>query len=280
MRSLPRPTFSAEEVFRVCISRVRNRDLKARLEACVPEIIQDTLDFDSKAPVAKLHLIQRKTHVNGNVTKDEMEKVYTDRMVGKDGPGRSYYLSLRYPQGEDKCPFCGQRPSSTLDHYLAKTHYPSLVVSPTNLVPACKDCNFIKNHTTPTRSEEETLHPYFDHIEDSQWLFARVVQTNPASLHYFIQPPAHANPLQAERIQHHFRLYDLATLYSSEATSEMSDLSFQMRNLLNKVGPAAVRRHLTEIAESCFHNRRNSWKTAMYQALCSDDWYCSVGAGL
>lgn len=280
MRPLPEPTFSAEEVFRLSISKVRDADLKIRLEGCILEIIADSIDFDNKATTAQLHSIAKKTHVNGNVTKDEMVKVYTDRMVNKKGPGRSYYEKLRYPIGHDKCPLCGQLPIKSLDHHLAKTDYPSLAVSPNNLVPACKDCNEIKSTAAPTKSEEETLHPYFDNIDGDQWLFAKVLQTTPVAFSFYIKPPATASPLLTERVKYHFILYKLDAVYKSEAATEVSDMAYQMNNLLKMAGPQAVQQHLAETANSCLHSRKNSWKTAMYQALAADSWYCNIGVGL
>jgi hypothetical protein len=278
MRTLPKPSFTAGDVFKTSISRVRTRTLKTRLENCLTEVIQDTLEYEKKALRAQLHLLPKKTLVNGNVTKEEMEKIYTSRMVPKNGPGRNYYEKLRYPPGSDKCPFCGQRPSSTLDHYLAKSDYPTLVVSPINLVPACKDCNFIKSNSFPTKSEEETLHPYFDSIDDQQWLYGRVNQTTPPSISYYIKAPTHASSILAERVKYHFSLYDLGTLYASEAATELSDIEYMMDKMLRDVGPQAVQKHLEEIAESCAQNKINSWKTAMYQALANNNWYCNEGA--
>lgn len=280
MRPLPKPTFSAEEVFRISISKVRDEDLKTRLEGCIPEIITDSVDFDNKATTAQLHQITKKTHVNGNVTKDEMIKVYTGRMVNKKGPGRRYYEKLRYPKGHDKCPLCGQLPIKSLDHYLAKTDYPTLAVSPNNLVPACKDCNEIKSTAAPTKSEEETLHPYFDNIDGDQWLYAKVLQTSPVSFSFYINPPTGASPILAERVKYHFKLYKLDALYKTEAATEVSDMAYRMSNLLIISGPQVVQQHLAETANSCFHSRKNSWKTAMYQALAADSWYCNIGAGL
>ncbi|AZK44959.1 HNH endonuclease [Paenibacillus lentus] len=277
MRSLPLPTFTAETVFRESISRVQDPDLKDRLERCIPEINQDTRDYNNKAATAKLHLVQRKTHVNGNVTQKEMEAVYTGRMAKKNGPGRSFYERLRYQTVDGKCPLCGQLPVKTLDHYLAKTDYPSLAVSPTNLIPACSDCNKTKNATFPTRSEEETLHPYFDNIENEQWLYARVMQTAPPSLSYFINPPAGASPLLASRVSYHFELYQLNVLYSSEAGSEFRNIAFQMKKLHRVGGPGAVRQQLLERAESSLHENLNSWKSAMFQALANDIWYQTTG---
>ena len=278
MRTLPKPTFSVEDVFQTSISRVRNPALKTRLENCLSEVIQDSTDYENKASRAQLHLMPKKTIVNGNVTRLEMEKVYTSRMVPKDGPGRIYYEKLRYPTGSDKCPFCGQRPSSTLDHYLAKSDYPTIVVSPVNLVPACKDCNFVKNNSFPTKSEEETLHPYFDNIDNQQWLYGRVNQTSPPSISYFIDAPAYASTILTERVKYHFELYELGTLYASEAATELSDIAYLINKLLRDAGSEAVQQHLEDIAESCAQHKKNSWKTAMYQALASNYWYCTEGS--
>jgi hypothetical protein len=149
-----------------------------------------------------------------------------------------------------------------------------------NQEPACKDCNEIKSTAGPTKSEEETLHPYFDDIDGDQWLFAKVLQTSPVAFSFYIKPPTTASPLLAERVKYHFKLYKLDALYKSEAATEVSDMAYQMKNLLKTSGPQAVQQHLAETANSCLHSRKNSWKTAMYQALAVDSWYCNIGVGL
>ena len=42
----------------------------------------------------------------------------------------------------EKCPFCGIGTVSTLDHYLPKSKYPALAITPKNMIPACRDCNW------------------------------------------------------------------------------------------------------------------------------------------
>ncbi len=280
MQTLPRPSFTVSDVFKASISKVRQKDLKDRLINCLPEIIDDAQKYEEKVTSAELYLFPKKTVIAGNVTAKELEKVYTYRMVPKNSPGRIYYNKLRYPQGSDKCPLCGQRPLSTLDHYLSKTDYPTLSVLPINLVPACKDCNYIKSNSFPTKSEEETLHPYFDNIEGDKWLYATVNKTSPPSLTYYIDAPSNAPLKMAERVKYHFDLYDLGTLYTSEAAAELADISYLMKILRNDIGPEAVQEHLSATAQSCEINRMNSWKSAMYQALASDPWYCDKGAKL
>ncbi|WDQ32179.1 HNH endonuclease [Paenibacillus marchantiae] len=279
MRALTKPEFSAETVFLASISRVKNKELKQRLEDCLNEIIRDATDYDLKATEAKLHLLQKKTILNGNVTRKEMEAVYTDRFAKLKTPGRHFYDKLKETD-DGKCPLCNQLPVKTLDHHLAKSDFPSLALSPNNLVPACSDCNTIKKAAFPTSSEEETLHPYFDNIEDDQWLFADVLQTYPISMNFFIKPPTQVTELLAHRVLHHFNFYKLNTLYKSEAASELRNIAYQMRNLFELAGPEAVKEQLIERSESSFHDRLNSWKSAMYQALSNDNWYITTGIQL
>ncbi|GMK40557.1 hypothetical protein PCCS19_36130 [Paenibacillus sp. CCS19] len=278
MRTLPKPPFTAEEVFRQSISRVKDSELKQRLSNCLPEIITDSDNFDIKASSAQLHLIQDKPLVNNDVTVEEMEAVYVGRMAKIGGPGRDYYNRLRNAPVNGKCPLCGQRPVGTLDHYLPKSKHPSLAVSPNNLVPACGDCNFIKKASQPTKSEEEPLHPYYDNIETQKWLHAEVVRSNPVAFWFYISPPPGASELITERVKLHFSQYKLADLYASEAASELADIAFWMRELHQSGGPEVIRQHLTDTARSCTRNQINSWKTAMYEALANDEWYWNFGA--
>ncbi|MFD0673489.1 HNH endonuclease [Cohnella sp. GCM10027633] len=276
MLHLPAPTVTVRDVFSTSISNVQDADLKRRLEACLPEIEADTRDYESKAPLALLHTINRKTIINGNVTKDEMENVYTYRMVQREG--RDYYTQFKRPIDDvDTCPFCGHFTVRTLDHYLPKAKHPSLAVTPTNLVPSCWDCNTSKNARTPARSEEETLHPYFDNINDVQWLFGNVRHTEPVGVRYIIRAPVAANPVLASRVQEHFVAYNLGGVYSSQAGSKLRQIAGELSRLLQTQGSDAVRLQLMERAESCLEIHRNSWEGVLYQALAADDWYCSTG---
>ncbi len=161
---------SSEEVFRACISRIKDTDLKDRLELCETAIILAAQELETKAMNSTLHTISVSDNISGHVSGEEMEKVYTDRMVKKNSPGRMYYDKLISSTANGRCPLCGQRVVSTLDHYLPKAHFPSLAIAPLNLVPSCKDCNKVKMDKIPQNSEEETLHPYFDDIEGEFWL--------------------------------------------------------------------------------------------------------------
>jgi hypothetical protein len=189
MWKLEKPTRTARHAYTTCINRVQNAGLRARLELIENDIVAAATAFEAAAIATTLHTLQRADDVSGQVTKDEMSAIYTGRMAKKGAPGRIIYDELMATPAHGRCPLCGHRQVSTLDHHLPKARYPALAVAPLNLVPSCMDCNKAKTNTFPLASEDETLHPYFDDIEDDPWLSADVIQTAPAALRFYVAPP-------------------------------------------------------------------------------------------
>ena len=124
---------------------------------------------------------------------------------------------------------------------------------------------------------EETLHPYFDDIEDELWLRAAIVQTIPSALRFFVVSPVERDPVLAERTRRHFKMFDLASLYASQGAQELQNIKHYLINLLNRAGADGVRSHLIEIGGSCEIARKNSWQTAAYNAWAESDWFCDGG---
>jgi hypothetical protein len=162
-----------------------------------------------------------------------------------------------------------------LDHHLPKSRYPALAVAPLNLIPACMDCNKAKLERIPHSSAEETLHPYFDNVEDDEWLHAAVIQSVPAAVVFYPEPPAAWGAVMAARVVGHFSVFGLARLYGVQAAVELQNIRFHLGRLLTEAGPAGVRAHLIVVAQSCEQASVNSWQTAMYKALAASDWFVS-----
>jgi len=277
MRKLKKPEDLPKDVFNTCISNMRENDLKRRLRLCESAIVDASIEFDLKASNAMLHTIAISNNVAGEVSVAEMENVYTQKMVPQDSPGRIIYDKLISAPDFGRCPLCGQRIVSTLDHHLPKARYPALAVTPFNLVPSCQDCNKTKLAMTPIKSEEETLHPYYDNIEGDYWLYCRVVENNPVSLLYFVDPPGNWSEILRIRIENHFNVFHLAELYSTYAAEELANIYFSLQNLNQNKGENGVRNHLYEEAVSRARSLKNSWQTAMYRALANSDWFCTGG---
>jgi len=218
--------------------------------------------------------------VSPDITPDEMNKVYTQRMAKNGGPGRDIYDEIFASSPQGKCPLCAQRPVATLDHHMPKAHFPALAVAPLNLLPACSDCNKAKLDAIPTCAEEVALHPYYDDLGNDVWLSARVVETIPTALRFRVVFPAAWSSVFAARVQHHFQSLGLAALYASEAAEELVNIRHQLISLRARTATPGVRQELQRRAISCASGRPNGWRAAAYRAWYTSDWFCEGGFGL
>jgi hypothetical protein len=277
MLVVERPTKKAGDVFLICISRVRNKALKARLLSITNAIANASIEFENAALHTSLHRIARHAIVGGTVTQKEMAAVYTNRMVQNTAPGRFIYDELISASPHGRCPLCGQRYVSTLDHHLPKAHYPSLAVAPLNLIPSCGECNKAKLDITPLHAVDEMLHPYFDDIDQQRWLRGTVLETQPAVVHFSVVPPAGWSNLLSIRVKRHFATLGLGRLYGTEAATEILNIRLQMQNLHIATGANGVQEELAQRAASCRAVRQNSWQTAAYEAFAGSNWFCDGG---
>jgi hypothetical protein len=168
-------------------------------------------------------------------------------LLEADNPPWKKPSEVRRPRHEGRCYHHVQAVTVAIDQSAEKTLWQS--ATPVNLVPACMDCNMNKTNATPTCAEEQTIHPYFDDIEDELWLTATVVEERPAALLFDVAPPAHWPDVLAARVQKHFSTFRLQYLYGVNAAREMA----QQRGLLKKLhagaGAADVRAYLQDQAE-------------------------------
>lgn len=280
MWPLERPAHTAEATYTTCISRVRNPGLALRLGAATDSVVTASNEFDQAAQSGTLHQVEEHEIVAPDVTAQEMEKVYTQRMAKVSAPGRSIYndIFLSAPQG--RCPYCMQRSVGTLDHHLPKARFPALSVAPLNLVPACSDCNKAKLDAVPLSPEDVALHPYYDDLGDEIWLRAQVVEGQPSALRFGVAPPDTWDETLSARVRNHFRRLGLAALYASEAAEELLNVRHQLV-VLRAANPASgVRDELARRAESCSVARPNGWRSAAYRAWAASDWFCQNGFAL
>lgn len=276
MRPLPRPGHGARAVFRLCISRVSDPDLKTRLTAASDSIDVASGRFDQAATHGNLHQLAPDEAVPA-VSAAEMGKVYTQRMARRGAPGREVYDSILGAAPNGVCPLCQQRVASTLDHHLPKACFPALVVAPLNLVPACSDCNKAKLDALPRSAEEVALHPYYDNIDDVTWLAAQVVESAPSAVIYRVAAPSHWDPVLARRVRRHFTLLRLGELYAAQAAEELLNLRHQLGLVHEASGEHGMRAELLARYRSCLEARRNGWRTAAYRAWAKSDWFCCGG---
>jgi hypothetical protein len=276
MWSLPMPGYTARDTYLLCISRIRRPLVKTKVAGFEDAVADAAKRYIDEARAATLYTLKGADFApKSRDDCDDIIKVYTDRMAREGAPGRPVYDALKL--AAKRCPLCGHREVSTLDHHLPKTAFPLLCVAPANLIPACSDCNKGKSNALAATSATQTLHPYFDNINQDTWLKAEVVQETPPALMFSVDPPEHWTAALADRDRHHFDAFGLAELYGSQAAAELAEIAFQLERFHEAGGEDAVKEYLDLTATSRSMVGLNHWRPTAYRALSGSSWYCSGG---
>lgn len=275
MWKLDKPSEDATKIFKECVENKRE-PLRSSLLAYTDLVTNSESEFESKLMNSEVHKIERNHNVFNTVPKDAWKKVYDERFVGKTSPGRKYYDKLMLIPQNERCPFCNHGVVSTLDHYLPKAIYPTLVVTPLNLVACCFDCNKIKNDYEVFSMEEASIHPYYDDIDTDIWLRAELIKGDFLSFKFYVDQPESWSELLYLRMKTHFNLYNLNRLYSSNASSEMISAQRSILRLYKNSGVESVKAHLEERVFEYEFPTLNNWRVAMYRELLENEWFLSV----
>lgn len=277
MRRLAQPNEDASKVYRQCALAVRGNTKRSRMLSVETDVVAAAVAYAMAATGAALHQIPQTDGVAGTVTTQEMMSLYKTHMVRKNAVARGIYDRLMNSPPRKKCPLCGQRVVTTIDHHLPESLYPVFAVFALNLVPACSDCNKKKGTAAPGDANHQTAHPYFDDFESERWLYAKVCHGQPAALDFLVAPPEHWDEVKKRRATYHFTLLKLNELYVAHAAEELVNIRYRLIGLYKKAGSKGVHDHLQYEAESRADLHVNSWQTAAYEALAADSWFCDGG---
>ncbi|WP_124771774.1 HNH endonuclease [Micromonospora inaquosa] len=279
MWPVPRPHYAGWDVLNFygsCIVSNRSEDSRTRLIHLGKDVREAAERYESAAYFGELHRLKDlENQPDDAASRLDLLWAYTRGLV-QNATGRRHYdeLLARAPQG--RCPFCGHRDVSTLDHQLPKASYPLLAVVPDNLVPSCSECNHRKNDAVAPTTATQILHPYFEHASNGRWLFARVVSLDPPALLFFAEPDSTFTATMQGRIRHQFTQFRLATLYGTQASRQVAGERLRLNQLRQEGGPAAVREHLRATAHSWAATSLNCWQHAMYEALATDSGFLNT----
>lgn len=287
MRSIEKPDdneFGISSIYMMCVAEIGNEEVREAFYQCLAVIEKAAQDYNEAAEDSNFVAIKPDNRdkdevcLNG-LSKQQFAKLYTNQLVQKERPRNRVYEKLKNRAPLGKCPFCGYCDVESLDHYLPKSKYPLLTVLPLNLVPSCLSCNTGKSNEIAGMLEEQILHPYYDHdiIMNSQWIFADVIESTPPALEYYVHPPSYFDELQSKRAENHFRENNLKERYANQASNEISTLPLTLEHFFVNGGERKVKEHLRLRYQAEHQKYKNSWKTALYEALSNSDWYCSGG---
>lgn len=265
MKNLPTPLSdtNAEDIFEECVSAYRDKTKVATLLKCKDLVRLDSELYDKVIP-GKIEQFQQSS-LPDDVAKIDIIKVYTNKFVAEKSPGRKYYNIIREQAKLNICPICGIRPVKNLDHYLPKAKYPTLSVTPNNLIPSCRDCNMDKRDSASCDSQNIPVHLYFDDIPNEPWLHVTVGDN--LEILYYISCPKTVDEGVRKRLEKHLEFYDLHELYSSHASSQIADSINMWKKVMFQSGEQALKLSLEDECESAEKNDLNSWKSALYRGL-------------
>lgn len=275
MRKVQRPSDLPKDVLLTCISNYEDEDLVTRMESAAPYIVAASDLFEEMVISKTLHTLEPHDDegVSGIVSTKEMKNVYNDKLVKKGQPGRDIYDRILNAPKLNKCPICGHRVVSTLDHHLPKAKFPALSITPVNLIPSCFDCNKTKKVAIPSSPEEETLHPYFDDVEGDLWLKAEILEGRPIGFKFYVTQPDNWDDLKYMRARNHLKIFELGRLFSINAAEEYSMRELTLKRIYGKSGSEGLKTQLQDYAESAEAVHLNSWQSAMFRALEGSNWY-------
>lgn len=264
MRKLPKPSFDLNDIITDCVSNMREG--KDKYLTAIPVIDTYSTQYDESMFQGAAHELAVHDMVTDDLSKDDMVSLYTNKFAKKDQPGRKYYDKIKLAPPNSICPLCGIGQVTTLDHYMAKTLYPSLAVTPHNLIPACRDCNDPRGAVHFESAGDMTLHPYYDEVQNLEWLSAVIVSTFPICVRYTVSDTVPDSELRV-RLSMHLEVFDLSNRYSKKAAEEISAHKLTYQAMLDNGGIEGLREYLQLLYTSAYSVEKNSWRTALYKAL-------------
>ena len=279
MIKLPFPTFADGALYSQCIATTIPLTKRKRLQSALASLQAaegsyhayiargDFVGFPETLPLA--------AEDGQVVTGEEVSALYDSAMVRKRGVARTSYDALKVHAPSGICPYCGQLPVATLDHYLPRGRRKVLAVSARNLVPACRDCNSEKLEYLPVVNDQAVFHPYYDQIQDVDWLEAKFDYVTPLVARFRVAAPA-GWPLAARAVKH-MEVFKLARLYTTQAAVELVNVKGVMTRRLQAGGRNSLAAHIQEQYDSFRAVSRNSWRAALYGAMINDHHFIDVG---
>lgn len=275
MNTLKKPTTKVNVVFPHCISFIKSEKNKERFTLCLPEIIAAEKEFDTNMLSKTIDAIGQGVG-NINISKDELIRIYTKRMVPNDA-GRIYYDNIVL--SATLCPVCAHREVNEVDHYLPKTDYPKLAVVLSNLIPICPICNKDKGSYKPTHHSNALIHPYFDSVQDENWLVGFIDTENELlSVQYFVIRPKKWDDLQFDRVKYHFEFFKLADLYAKQAARKLPGIRKELTRMADSgVNASGIKEFLESGERAANEIGSNYWECVFFRTLADSEWFCQGG---
>lgn len=210
--------------------------------------------------------------------KDHMIKMYSQRFSHSSYPSYTFYKKIRNSQ--PICPYCNFPSHSIrqLDHYLPKSVFPSLAITPANLVPICSDCNVAKKNYYSVEKHEMLIHPYFDEFisESFDFIKCKVIENENIGFIFYIKQLESWDNCTYNRVKLHFEKLNLNDLYRTNFEADFVVFCYELKDVYSEIGEEGVIKHINRHMNSYKKSNRCPWLYAGYEAIISSEWFIKV----
>ncbi|HEY1744206.1 MAG TPA: HNH endonuclease [Granulicella sp.] len=274
MIRLATPQFSHHEIFAACVGYIKNQTTRAAVQASYPAVAANVAAYGVRATET---LFRLQPEGFSKLQQNWLKKLYRYYLAG--GKQRLVYDSILASSEFGICPYCGQRDTQTLDHYLPQSVFPEFAVLAENLVPCCSACNKEKGEHRPLAATQQVFHPYFDDWSESELLQATLHLGNNAVVTFAIVNKGNIDADIVARASTHFQTFHLGALYSTHAGVELVNSKEEFKEAASSPEPQSLRRELEKRMSKIkwpFH----SWRRALYRELASNEAFLNGGYNL
>lgn len=269
MYKLNKPNLDIETFFLGCLPLSERNQKRINALAVKNEAIIKGQEYDEITVQGQIHTLE--ANEDYGILVDVYNGIYRGR-------AREKYDCILSSAKNNICPFCSHGIVSTVDHFLPKEKYTPYAILPFNMVPCCSLCNKNKLDYSPNLRETTILHPYYDNIDDIEWLKATCLYINDGYIiNFFINPDIIDNAIY-QRIYKHFELLKLGKTYTSQVAQEITVQSSYIKKMIMDQGYTAadVEEYLLSEAQKYLVLGKNTWKYTMYIALARNQNFCSA----
>jgi hypothetical protein len=272
MRKINKPEFTQSEIVMSCISNMEDVEKVKLIESQIDKFEECYRLYDEFSSHNNLHLFNEGYIIDGldSVT---LKKLYKDKFSKEGQPARTYYNKIMDLSLDTMCTACGYRPADTLDHVLAKTKFPAFSITPLNLVPMCIACNKKKLSGKSDDKITNALHPYYDEIDNAQWLKATLEERIPFEINFSVAKPFEFDDELFKRTENHFDMFGLNTLYKIYVGTEISAQIYDFKDNFDEYGATTLREELNRTKRKYIRISKNSWQFALYEELSTNEWF-------
>ncbi len=269
MRRLPEP-YAAEgpafvgDILAECAAGYRDAGKRNKILSCRKAVEDASAAYRGGMP-GNIADVNRIAH--DRMGHPELADLYREKFVPNGGRGRKYYETIINSGIESgECPVCGIGNVSQLDHYLPKSDYPLLSVTPANLVPVCSSCNGFeaKGAYSPKSLTECLYHPYFEDPPNCIWLRAEIDYSIGPCVTYGVEQLD--DDVLHRRLLLFMDVYGLGGRYGSIAVGALNSERRYLSRLLDKGESKELKDYLVNKCSSAEAHDRNDLYAALWRA--------------